>query len=84
MCVKLLTFGLFSSRYLCHLLSTIHTRSPAFRSQEMAELALVDTASITNLLEGAGAPIIPTGKVSLHGGNVFTDKSKARYVSTLC
>ena len=50
----------------------------------MAELALVDTASITNLLEGAGAPIIPTGKVSLHGGNVLTDKSKVRKSCLRC
>jgi hypothetical protein len=66
---------------------TFHTRirtfAPARALQDMAELALVDTASITNLLEGAGAPIIPTGKVSLHGGNVFTDKAKVRKWPTL-
>ena len=35
--------------------------------------AVVDATAIVSLFD---APVIPTGMVSLHGGNVFTAKSK--------
>jgi hypothetical protein len=37
------------------------------------DLAIVDATSVISMFD---APVIPTGMVSLHGGNVFTAKTK--------